>query len=77
MVEAASSFAALLDEVRAPQHSQMLGDGRARDGEGFGNAPCRLAAVAQEVKHGAARGISKRTEGGPTGICKQTVTHNM
>jgi hypothetical protein len=76
--------------VGAAQQAQVLGDGRAGDGKGFGNLPGRLAAAAQEIEDGPACGIGQGLECGFRGsgfgasglrplqpeICNRTVTHN-
>ena len=44
-VNAVTAFAMFADQVGAAQQAQVLGDGRARDREGFGDLSGRLAAA--------------------------------
>jgi hypothetical protein len=63
VVQAAPALAALADEMGAAQEAQVLGNRRARDGKGAGDATGRQAAAAQEVQDGAPRRIGERAEG--------------
>jgi hypothetical protein len=80
LVNAVAAFAVFTYQVGSAKKAKMLRDRRARDREDFGNLSCGLAAAAQQIQDGAARGIGESLEGGlgvsGRRICNRTVTHN-
>jgi hypothetical protein len=64
VVDAVAPFAMFSNQMGAPQEAQMLGDGRARDREGFCYLAGGLTATTQKIEDGAARGIGQGLEGG-------------
>ena len=68
-VKAVAALAMLAHQVRPPQQTKVLGDGRPRDGKGLGDLSGRLAACAEQVENGAPRGIGKRVESSFRRIC--------
>jgi len=80
VVNTVAPFTVLAHKVRAAQQAQVLGNGGAGDGKGAGNLPGGLAAAAEQVEDGAARGIGQCVKGSflipERRICNRTVTHN-
>jgi hypothetical protein len=80
LVDAVAAFAVFADQVGSAKKAKMLGDGRARNWESFGDLSCRLAAAAQQVENGTPGRIGESLEGclGVSGrrIRNRTVTHN-
>lgn len=76
-IEAVASGAVFLDEARSAQQAQMLRNGGAGNGKGAGDLARGLAAVAEEVKDGAAGGIGECTEDGIGEMSNRTVSHDM
>jgi hypothetical protein len=82
VVDAVAAFAVFSYQMGATQEAQVLGNGWAGDGKGFGDLAGGLAAAAEEIEDGPARGIGKGLEGGfggsgrGLGICNRTVPHN-
>jgi hypothetical protein len=64
LVNPVPAFAMLSHQMGAAQQAQVLGDRGSRDRECLGDLSRRLAAPAQQVEDGAARGIGKGLEGG-------------
>ena len=75
-VNAVAAVAAFFDEAGAPQQSEMLRNGGARNRKSFGDAAGGKAASAQQIEYGAARGIGERTENSLARMCNRMVTHN-
>src|ERR1700689_5473850 len=68
LVDTVAAFAVFANQVRAAQQAQVLGNGGTRDRESVGDLPRRLAAAAEEVEDGAARGIGQGLERGLGGL---------
>ena len=64
LVDAVAALAMFADQMGPAQQSQVLGDGRARDREGFGDLAGGLAAAAEEIEDGAAGRIGESLESG-------------
>ena len=62
VIDTVAAFAMFANQVGPAQEAQMLGDGRARDGESVGDLAGRLTAAAEEIEDGAARGIGQGLE---------------
>jgi len=63
LVQAAPARAAFAHEAGAAQQAQVLGNGRSRNGEGFGDLSGGEAARSQKVQDRAAGGVGERAEG--------------
>jgi hypothetical protein len=76
-----ASFAMLPNQVGAAKKAQVLGYGGPRYRESTGNLSGGLAAAAQQVEDGPARGVGQGLERefgvSRCGICNRTVTHNV
>jgi hypothetical protein len=81
LIHAMSAFPVLANQMRTAKQAQVFGNGRAGNRESFGDLAGRLAAAAQQVKHGAACRIGEGLEGrfgcSRGRMCNRTVTHNM
>ena len=75
-VNAVAAVAAFFDEAGAPQQAQMLGNGRAGNRKGLGDAPGGKAASAQQIEYRPACGIGKRPENNLREMCNRVVTHH-
>jgi len=76
VVEAMAALAALHNEMSAAQDGEMTGNGRAGDGEGFGDAAGRLTAAAEEVENRTAGGVGEGGKGSRGGTRNRCVTHH-
>jgi hypothetical protein len=64
LVDPMTSFAVFADQVRAAQQAEVFGNGGARNRESGGDLSSGLAAPAEQVEDGAARGIGQGLERG-------------
>jgi hypothetical protein len=68
------------DQVGTAQEAEVLGDGGAGDGKGFGDLSGGLAAATEEIEDCAAGRIGEGVKSGlgslGAGICNRTVPHN-
>jgi hypothetical protein len=76
LVDAVAAFAVLVHQMGAAEKTQVLGNGRAGDGESLSDFSRGLAASAKQIEDSAASGIGKCLKGSFGGICNRTVTHN-
>jgi len=73
LINPIAAFAVFADQMGAAEKSQVLGDGRAGDGKGFGDLSSGLAAATEKIEDGATGGVGEGLEGGfgplGSGIC--------
>jgi hypothetical protein len=76
VIETMASIALFANQTGLPQQAKMLGNRGTRDGEGAGDLARWLAAAAEKVKDGAARGVRKGAEDAIGRMSNRTVSHN-